>query len=551
MDFLNQTFSQVTELFRSMTPGTRITAALLLIVVVASLGYLFTMQVSGPGVYLMGGESFPAGRLQAMEAAFAKAGLSSYEIEGSRIRIPRGQQAEYIGALADAKALPPNFHSYLDEALTSDSPFTTRSQQDERRKNAKEKELALILSSMDGIEKAAVLYATETKPGFRKEKVTTATVTVWPVGAEQLDDGRVSAIRHLLAGAIAGLQPAAVTVVNGVTGRIRHAGDAKNSGGLGTNVLLDLQKEYEQNWKNKILGALAYVPGVAVTANVVIDPERVSRSKSRKIDPKAVAIREKDESLSKSQKGSTPAGPAGYRSNAANRPQSLHPVRDKGPKEDEEASKREVQSVVSGEETEKETTGHTPKRVTVSVSIPNSYFENIWRKLHPTEEGKEPAAPDKAELDQIRTAESAKIKKHVATLLPPADGVADPLELVNVSIFPDLPTEKPPAPGIGENAVVWLGQNWTMLGMVGLAMFSLVMLRSMIRSVPTGPEHGQAPTILPMEAEEADVTTAAKASRLGRFTGSGPSLRDELTELVKEDPDAAANILKTWISSAG
>ena len=35
------------------------------------------------------------------------------------------------------------------------------------------------------------------------------------------------------------------------------------------------------------------------------------------------------------------------------------------------------------------------------------------------------------------------------------------------------------------------------------------------------------------------------ARRLRRFTGSGPSLRDELSELVTEDPDAAANILRT------
>ena len=34
------------------------------------------------------------------------------------------------------------------------------------------------------------------------------------------------------------------------------------------------------------------------------------------------------------------------------------------------------------------------------------------------------------------------------------------------------------------------------------------------------------------------------------MTGSGPSLRDELSDLVKEDPDSAANILRTWIGQA-
>jgi flagellar biosynthesis/type III secretory pathway M-ring protein FliF/YscJ len=30
----------------------------------------------------------------------------------------------------------------------------------------------------------------------------------------------------------------------------------------------------------------------------------------------------------------------------------------------------------------------------------------------------------------------------------------------------------------------------------------------------------------------------------------GPTLKDDLTELVKEDPDGAAAILRTWIGSA-
>lgn len=45
--------------------------------------------------------------------------------------------------------------------------------------------------------------------------------------------------------------------------------------------------------------------------------------------------------------------------------------------------------------------------------------------------------------------------------------------------------------------------------------------------------------------EEAVEVTAAR--RLRRMAGSGPSLRDELSELVKEDPDSAANILRSWI----
>ncbi len=41
MDFLNKALAQFSDLFRSMTPGGRITAGLLLVVAVVSVGYLF------------------------------------------------------------------------------------------------------------------------------------------------------------------------------------------------------------------------------------------------------------------------------------------------------------------------------------------------------------------------------------------------------------------------------------------------------------------------------------------------------------------------------
>ncbi len=39
-------------------------------------------------------------------------------------------------------------------------------------------------------------------------------------------------------------------------------------------------------------------------------------------------------------------------------------------------------------------------------------------------------------------------------------------------------------------------------------------------------------------------------NRLKRRPPGGPSLRDELSELVKEDPDAAVTVLRSWIGNA-
>jgi flagellar M-ring protein FliF len=552
MDFLNRAFSQFSELLRSMTPAARITTGLLLAMVVISLGYLFTYRVSGPDCDLMNGEPIPASYLPKMEAAFAKAKLSQHEVRGAHILVPAGQKAAYMAALADGDALPPNFGKALAAAINTGSLYESDRQRQDRVKIALQEELALIISRMIGVESASVLYATETKGGLNRQTLTTASVAIKPLGSEELDPRKVSLIRHLVAGAIAGLKPENVTVAD-LTGVIYHGGDAENGGSAGDNLYVSLKRIHEQEWKSKILGALAYVPGVRVTPNVELDPERINRVKKVRYDPKGITVRQSTQESSRTRDSGAPGGRPGVQAQSANTPAALLSAQSQGSQETEDESKAETLTAPNTEQMEMEKVGLTPKRVSIAIGIPSSYFEKVWRKLHPTGEGQEPQPPDPAALKTLETEEKAKIQQHVAALLPAVDGASDPTQLVNVSSFLDMPGEEIPAPAVTEKAQAWFGQHWGSLGMVGLALFSLVMLRSMIRAVPAGPRAATAAATVgaELEAEEDRSAAAVAAKRLARFTGSGPSLRDELSELVQEDNAAAANILRTWIGSAG
>jgi flagellar M-ring protein FliF len=193
--------------------------------------------------------------------------------------------------------------------------------------------------------------------------------------------------------------------------------------------------------------------------------------------------------------------------------------------------------------------GLTPKLVKASIGVQTSYFKQLWQKQNPPQEGQEPQQPDQAALDKIAQDEMDKIKGHVASLLPPVDPAA-PTDLVTVTAFEDIPSPPIPSPGMGENALAWLGQYWSTLGLFGLALGSLVMLRSMIRSNPVGPagSFAAAAKIKPKPGE-GEPEPEPDVPRLQRFKGSGQSVRDELAELVQEDPDAAANILRNWIAT--
>jgi hypothetical protein len=197
MDFLAKSYAQLLELFRSMTVGARIIAGLLLAVTVISVAYLFNHTVSGADEYLMNGEMFPAAQLAGMMSAFGKANLPEPQVEGNRIRVPRGQQAAYMGALADANALPKSFGDYVQSAVGGMNSFVPISQQKEMLKVALEHELNLVISSMHGIEAADVLYDRQTDTGLNQKETVTATVTVRTSGNEPLTPAQACRpVRH-------------------------------------------------------------------------------------------------------------------------------------------------------------------------------------------------------------------------------------------------------------------------------------------------------------------------------------------------------------------
>ena len=212
MDSLRRAYLQLHGLWRSLPPGSRMAAGLLAAAVLLGLGYLGTRPAPGPDADLMHGVPVAAGQLPAMVSAFAKANLKGYEIRGTSILVPRGQEPAYLAALADAKALP-KFGDATDEAAKSGGPFLSSRDREELLKNAKQAELALMIRSMNGIENAYVIYDIDSKRGgFGNDRLITATVSVKPAGSAHLDEALVAAIRHLVAGAIAGLKPENVTV---------------------------------------------------------------------------------------------------------------------------------------------------------------------------------------------------------------------------------------------------------------------------------------------------------------------------------------------------
>ena len=549
-------------LYRSMPPGSRLTAGMLGTVVLLSAGYLFVRPGSSPEVNLMHGVPVAVGQLPLMEAAFAKANLKGYEFRGASIYVPRGQEADYMAARVAAGALPPPFGEAQHRALNGNTMFEIGPQHNERMRIAKQDELSQGISKMPGIESAYVLYDVDNKPGAFRDKVITATVMVKPAAAGQLDQELVKAIRGMVTYAIAGLKPDNVAVTDLTTGRTWY-GDPDDAA-PGDSLYNTAKRACEQDLKATILRSLGFIPNVIVEANVVLDRQRFTR------------IKQDQRSSARDRRGSrnatTGAGAKFDRSDrsgaAAQQPNTAAILGRLlgGACSEDDAAEPDGAEPVSRTQVEKESVGLTPTIAGVSVSVPISYFKKVWQERNPAEPGRPAKTPDSSALDRIRIEESAKIQRHVAQLLPSIESAAKATELVTVTTFQDIPIVEPPAPEFQQEVLAWARQSWRTLGTIGLALISLLVLRSMVRAPrsaaevesaaagssfspgvhagdkPDGsanPSYDRAAVIPPPHARGFYKADSAHDTR--------PSPRDELSELVEDDPEAAANVLRNWI----
>ena len=550
MDFLNQAIAQINDLFRSMTPGARITSGLLLAVVVVSVGYLFQTHSAGPDEFLFGGAYLPDGQLNQIEAAIGQAGLSDYDREGNRLRVPRGQKAEYLAAVADAGALPPNFHTYLESAIDKGGPWESSSATRMRLQIAKQGMLADIIRNMNWVEEAAVIYDEQPPQGLKRTKQVTASVNVKPILGEVLDTRRASMLQKLVSHAVVGMRPADVAVTS--------LGDSGGIGADGSVFPDDFNTDYyqarvayEQYKKQSILGALRDIPGVRVEVSAELDDTVEQTIQNIKPDPKTAASREV-ESIDKSERGTTDDG--GQPGAIAQGPgrQGTSDELNKKNFDKTDLATTDTEYVVGHEQTTQLRAGYTPKEVWATVTIPRSYIETIWKQRN--SDAKDPPKDD--DLRIVQDDLVLKVENIVAPLLDRQNKGENQYKQVQVVVLDSIAAPEIEPPSTTSQGLAWAGRYWTTLAMIGVALFSLLVLKSVVTATPQG-GGGNAMAVAPTltvqteEAELEDTTDANAPPRTRLKIKKGTSLKDDLAEMVKEDPDAAAAILRSWIGKTG
>ncbi|MCC7084612.1 MAG: hypothetical protein IT427_06360 [Pirellulales bacterium] len=527
MNHLQEALSRLAVLVRGLSPQSRMVAGVAVLLIAIGAAYLLNAGVSGDQVFLLGDSSIAPHELIAMQAAFAKANLNDFSIAGERIRVPRAHQSQYLAVLADANALPHNFGDSMRKMLESSSPFVDRKRRDDMMKIAVQDMLSKVIMSMGYVEWATVMYDVQ-QPSFpNRQREVRACVTVKPRGQESLTPQQARKIQNVV-GPPLFLSPSEVTLVD-VQGKTYSGGAEASDGDAGHDVYATRQQEYERQYREKIEAALKFVPGALATVNVELHTEVENSSRSVKIDVKPpTADRPNRDPIH------APAILNGMRQldlGMANAPATIDLT---------DAEGYEIRQV--------RLAGLTPKRVTVSIAVPRSYFEQQWRLRRASHAS---AQPDLGELANIEDEIRGELKRHVMQVLPmPQEENGQTDSAVTVTVFPTAPlveiAQLPPS----EPSFAWLDEN---RGLV-IAAVSLVLGLLVLRSIVRIAVRGNSPPLPAGGLDDVDDShelpgepslSFARQSRTLRPTAQ----REELSEFVRDNPGAAADVLRRWIGS--
>lgn len=556
MEFFARTYRQALELLRSMSPAMRVTTAVLLLAVVVSAGALWRWPTASPDTYLFGGNVLSDREIARLEAAFSKAGLNDWEATGNRIKVPRSKRFNYIAAAAEEGVLPEDLDTILAEMIKNSSPFETRELREMRYKYAQQREMSKIIEAMSGIERASVKFAETSSGGLRRDAKKTAVVAVQPEQNRPLSREQVETIRATAASGLGiPVENVVVTDLRGVAYAVRSV---PGNPGIADNLYAEHKKMYEQLYQQKIAESLSMIPGVLVGVNVELDT-RINQTTQTKTYSQPQPVRSSNSSVKTTSRSDGGGGRVGAVPNGAlgNRAEEVAATSTSASESTTSETHEQSESIVGQESTDIVHAGLTPTTVTATVQIPQSYFRRIWLERNPPKPGAQPAEPDPGELRRIETEEINRITESVQHLIPGLAPGKDPYPRVFVTSFVDTVEPPPPAPGIGETVTTWLLENWRLLLLSTLAVLALVWVRSLVKSASVA----AAPLSVPQPVLDAVRQTASSPPPQGaaaaeerrlkkRAAQTGPSLRDELAELVREDPDSAAAVLSSWIGEA-
>lgn len=558
MERVRQLLSYINARMSVLTVSQRIAIGLCAALIAGSVLWLLQWSTT-PDLVPLVNQDFTFTELDAAEAALKSNGVR-HETYGTRLFVREADRHNALRLIHAAGALPEGSLFDMEAVVTSQNPFQAPEAREFAQNYAMGNELAKIIATSPSVRQASVIVNPKTtrRLGGRGD-VPTASVSVMLAPGREMTAEMVEGFAKLVAGAVSGLKPHNVSITDAKTLRsynVPHPDEAVSFD------YLRLVKQHEAHLRSKIQTKLADIPGVQVAVTVKLDTsKRVTQNiKHEQPQPKVETSQSSE---------TTDAGVPAEAGVQPNLGQALTTVGPGSGTTTEQTSVENFEPKVSQTETV-EQMPFAIKSVTAAVGIPRSFVAAVFQARFPD---KEECKDDDPDFIKVRDEQVARVKasvERIAMAKDPAD--------VQVDVYPDMDwtaagpvisggpaTTSALASTQGMDPVGFVRTYGAQLGLVFLALTSVFLMMRIIRKAPPIPSAGPG-----MTGEGPDESTEEPLLTVGRRTIGQAEVSDtfltgheidddtlryqelgrEVSQLVADDPESAAHLIRRWIGEA-
>lgn len=474
-----------------------------------------------------------------------------YVSSGDKILVPSEKRMEVLSRLTYARMLPNNTQEGFDDIVKTMSPFDAESKENRLFSHAKDVVLSRIIGGFRNVLQADVMTDATSVSRIGQNSIDpSATVNIVLRPDAAVDPKMVEAAADLVVGAQAGLKKKDVKVV--VNGRAQKVADASDESMPNGQDQLSLMQQYEADDERRVRQAFGDIPGLLVSVKVALNTTTMQRESQEFDGSKAVqkALQETNETDETSG-----AGPGlGEAGTLANTQVSVAPAPSANQSQTHEKSEVKYQVNVPTTHTVSRTPPGDYKALGATVRVPFSYFVQNFRIRN-----KSVSDP---QYDQVRPLIDQMIPEMRQQVLTTLD--VPSLDKVMVVAYID-PAPAPVSMGAaasGSSTVSRLvGRHAKEMALGGLALMSLFMASMMVRkgapapipssAPPATPPAGPAPVLTagePLAGEAASTDPALDGMELNEEALRAQQMVDQVSTMVRENPDGAAALVKRWLN---
>jgi flagellar biosynthesis/type III secretory pathway M-ring protein FliF/YscJ len=475
-----------------------------------------------------------------------------HTVSGGKVLVPAERKMEIVADLMFTQQLPHQTQNAFVEMSKQLNIFSGPTQTEATYNQATQMTLAQVIRHFPGVADAQVIINAKMERRIENSIMPTATVVITmrdPTnqGNKQL----VAAAADGVTGAVAGLKRGSVNVI--INGRSHHVADLENNS-MASDDLNDLRQGTEEHEEQKILALFSYINGL--TATVSCDVENRSLMEHKRAVDSVLVKPQKEENHS--EENAAPSAPASDPGVGANTAASIASVGSAsgggGGGSTMNDDKTENNFFPSTTDLDTQTPAGKVTVVSATVRVPRSYIVGMLKQENPN--AKE---PDDATVQAKAKIELASIREGVRSCI----GMKS-LDMLSVDTYTDVAgstialqlaaTATTPAGGASVASVTAYGKE---IAIGVLAVVSLFMMSSMVKKSTPAPlvaapvTHEPPPVLVAGEglAGEAGTTDQTLAGmELDEDAVHAQQMLEQVTTMVKENPDGAASLVKRWLN---